>query len=478
MSSLGQIRPVDLQPSLVEQSVYESKRRRSVINAGALLGLMFILLYLIPADLVVPFISDLGRPAVLVGLVLAVGWVVSRLHPKMIIKGPQPMRWIAAIYFFAVLVGYAAGYLRGLPGLEANAADRQILAVVAFLGVLLIAADGIKDRAGLDRVVRTAIWAGAIMATIGLVQFVTGNELINYISIPGLVHHSGFIIGIDYRAGEGLGRVASTATHYIEFSAIMAMLLPFAIHVVRFGPSKRIRQIGIVAALMIAAAIPATLSRTGIVAVLVAILTMMLAWTWRFRAQMIVMMIGMLLAIMVLKPGQLGAFKSLFLGMGSDDSITTRTDDYPRIMAYFTERPWFGRGLGTFLPNSYFILDNEWLMHAVTLGVLGVLALTILFLGTLFLGIAAFRGAKLDEDRHLATCLITVPLIGIVVSGTFDSFEFSSFFMTLGPLLGLTGAMWRFARTSQEPKPEVVMERIEGSPGRSVVLVRGSTAAR
>src|SRR5204862_2145819 len=126
-----------------------------------------ILLYLIPADLVVPFISDLGRPATLVGLGLAVGWVVSRLHPKMIIKGPQPMRWIAAVYFFAVLVGYAAGYLRGLPELEANAADRQILAVTAFVRVLLIAADGIKDRAGLDRVVSRAIWSGAVMAATG-----------------------------------------------------------------------------------------------------------------------------------------------------------------------------------------------------------------------------------------------------------------------------------------------------------------------
>ena len=67
-----------------------------MLDIGVLLGLMFLCLYLIPADLVVPLISDLGLTADLVGLVLALGWVVSRLHPKMIIKGQKPMRWIAA----------------------------------------------------------------------------------------------------------------------------------------------------------------------------------------------------------------------------------------------------------------------------------------------------------------------------------------------------------------------------------------------
>jgi hypothetical protein len=106
----------------------------------------------------------------------------------------------------------------------------------------------------------------------------------------------------------------------------------------------------------------------------------------------------------------------------------------------------------------------------------GVLALAILYVGTITLGIISFRRARLPEDRHLCACLVAAQFMAVVVSGTFDSFEFSTFLMTLSLLIGLTAAMWRFTRpTGQGPSgPARTLE--QSTPGQAVVY-RSTTAS-
>ncbi|GAB7043501.1 MULTISPECIES: O-antigen ligase family protein [Catenuloplanes] len=445
--------PVDLEPSLLEDvgtvgSTYTTRGRRHLLDGAALLSLLVMLNLLLPQDLVVQQLSSLGRPALLLGMVFFFGWLVSKLHPRLALRGPQPVRWAAIFYLAAVLSAYAAGYLRGLPSLEANAADRAIIGTAAFLGVLLVCADGVSNRDRLDSLLKISVWCGMVMAAIGLLQAGLAVDVTKYIKVPGLVLHHGEELGFMSR-GDGFFRVASTAQHYIEFSTVMAILLPFAVHYAMFGIRKVVRQWAVVAGVLMGAAIPMTLSRTGIVALVVGALAMLPAWSWRVRINLAGL--GVLLggALMAVKPGLIGTIVSMFTGAPDDPSITGRTDDYAIIFQYFAERPFFGRGPGTFIPTIYFFVDNEWLQHLVTMGVLGVAGLAGLHLTALTLGVLAYRRATRPEDRHLAACLIAVQLIAVTVAATFDSLGFTTYSTMLALMTGATGAVWRLTHPAR-----------------------------
>jgi O-antigen ligase len=448
VSTVNVYHPVDLEPALVDSAIYSTRRRRSPLDASSLLSLLVMLLFIIPVDIVVPQLTALGRPALMLGMVLAVGWLVMKLHPRLTVRGPQPMRWVAVIYLVAVLLSYASGSMRGMPELEMNAADRYVIYTIMLLGIMLTAADGLADRSQLDTVIRTMVWCGGVMALIGLVEFVTAIQLAKYIVLPGLASHHDELLGFENR-GDGFFRVASTAQHYIEFSSVMAVTLPFAIHTARFARRPSSRMVATVCAFMIAAAIPVTLSRTGIVALGVAGLVMFMVWPWRVRFNVMVLGFGMTLAMMAAKPGLLGTIKSLFSDFNEDPSIQGRTDDYQVIFQYFAQRPLFGRGPGTFVPVLYFFLDNEWLMHLVTMGIIGVAALAVLHLTAMSLAVIASRRSVREEDKHLCACIVAGLLISATVAGTFDSFSFSTFCVTFFLVAGFAGAMWRLTHPDQ-----------------------------
>jgi hypothetical protein len=450
LTSLG-IHPFDLDPSHVAHRTYATRRLRRLVDVCAMVNLLIVLLFLLPSRLVAPQLSLLGRPALLVGLVLSAGWMMSRLHPQLAIGGPQPLRWAATLYLVAFLASYAAGFLRGVVQLEANGADRLLISTVAFLGIVVALADGIPNRTRLDDVIRTLVWCAAVMAVIGLIQSALDFDITQYMRFPGLVLH-GELPGFESRGGTGFFRVASTTDHYIEFSAVMAMCLPFAIHVARFARTPLTRQGAVASGLLIAAAIPLTLSRTGFLALGVGLLAMLVVWPWRVRFNVAALALGLGAVMMVIRPGLLGTLRNLFTNLGSDSSIQARTEDYAAAYQYIAQRPWLGRGQGTFVPDLYFVLDNQWLMQLITGGIVGVAALVVLHLTALSLAGLAVRRAPTAEDRHLAGCLVAAQLIAVAVSFTFDSFSFGTFFLLLALCTGLAGAMWRLTHPNRRAR--------------------------
>jgi polysaccharide biosynthesis protein PslJ len=53
----------DFEPSLVFGQTYVTRRRATFIDAAALLSMMVALIALVPVRLIVPGMTDLGRPA-------------------------------------------------------------------------------------------------------------------------------------------------------------------------------------------------------------------------------------------------------------------------------------------------------------------------------------------------------------------------------------------------------------------------------
>lgn len=450
MSSDTVSHPVDLEPSQLDRHIYSSRRYRAPLDVVTVLTITVVLLYVLPGTLIVPNLTYAGRPALLLALLMFAWWCLARLSPRLLMVGPQPIRWFLGCYLVANLLSYIAGLLRGLPTQEANAQNFAMLQLFEFLGAALIVADGVQNWERLNRLLRIMVYCGGFMAVVGIAQATLKLDVSQYLVIPGLEVKGG-LAGFGLRGDEGQFRVAGTTTHYIEFSAVVAMMVPFAIHVARFAKTKTQRVLAAMCAFLLAIANPMSISRTGIVALALALLIMVPIWSWRLRYTFMYLGVSAVVAIMMIKPGVLGTIKAMFLNVGVDPSIEGRTNDYALVEHFFNQRPWLGRGPRTLLadPVRDTILDNQWLYTLVTGGLIGVFALLLLHVAAITLASIALRRSRREEDRHLCVALISAQVVAVVVGGTFDSLYYTTFAITLALLVGMCGTVWRFTHPAR-----------------------------
>ncbi|GIG02705.1 O-antigen ligase family protein [Catellatospora citrea] len=430
----------DFEPAQLAGKTYVTRLRAGRIDAATMLTVVVALICLVPVGQVLPGMTGVGRPGLVVGLVLCGWWVLVRFAPHLVVTGPQPMRWALLAFVSAALLSYAAGSVRGLTTLEINGANRALLFYGTLAGVILVAADGLTNWQRLQVVLQSAVVCAAIMAVLGIIQYVTRVDIVAYINIPGL-ELKGESLGFEER-GAGV-RVASTATHYIELAAVLALCLPFAIHLAHYAQKPVQRRVALVCALLIGPGIGATISRTGIVAVALTALVLVPVWTWRTRYNIGVTAMGVVAALSVVNPGLARTLFSLFDNPTDNSSIMARSNRYPMVFEYFSQRPILGRGTGTFLTPQYPILDNQWLGTLISDGVIGVLTLAGLHLTALVLAVIAFRRSTTQATRHLCACLIATQIIAVAVGGTFDSMSFTTYATMIALMLGLCGAVWR-----------------------------------
>jgi polysaccharide biosynthesis protein PslJ len=449
------IHPSDLEPLLLNGNghTYLTRRRVLKLDAATLLGVMLVLLTAIPARLIVPGTTDVGRPAVVVCLVLFSWWVLVRFNPHLVLTGPQPIRWALLIYWLSILASYGTGFLRGLTAIEANSSDRWLISTAALSGVILAAADGITNWERFRSVLRVFVWTCAFLAAVGLLEAALARDITQFLVIPGLAE-KGAAPELQARGG-GL-RVASNTSHYIELSAVLATALPFAIHLARFSGTKKQRRRVAFAAVIIGAGILATISRTGIIAVVIMALVLMPLWTWRLRYNGLMVCVSMLGVLAAAKPSFAATLLDMFTNFNNDPSITSRTERYALVGYYFAQTPWLGRGTGTWVPPQYQYLDNQWLATALCNGVVGVVALALLYLTALALALLALRRATTPEDKHVCAALISTQLIAIFVSATFDSLWFDTYATTVALTIGLCGAVWRFTHPTRQIRTSTV----------------------
>ncbi|MEV6847345.1 O-antigen ligase family protein [Actinoplanes sp. NPDC051411] len=444
-SVIGLADPADLEPSLLYERTYTSRRRPTYIDAAVLLSLMFILIAIIPARLVLPGATDLGRPSLIVGFLLFFWWICTRFSPRLVMTGPQPIRWAFIGYFGVLLIGYAVGYLRGLTSMEANAADRAMLYLCVFGGAVLTAADGLPNWIRLRTLLKVLVASATFVAAFGVVEYLVGRDLSGYLLVPGL-QEKGWIPVLEDR-GAGV-RVASTTSHYIEMAAYLALILPFAFHFAIFSRSKQ-RWMAVVATVVIAAGIASTISRTGILAEGVMFLVLMPLWTWRMRYNIGACVAAVVAAAMAAKPGLVRTLYQLFDNPTDNSSITARYERYPLAFRYISERPWLGRGTGTWVSPQYQIMDNQWLDNLLANGIVGTVAYAALHLTAIALAWMAMRRAPNREVKHLCAALISTQVMGLVVAATFDSLSFLTFATTLALTIGMCGTVWRLTHPAR-----------------------------
>ncbi len=394
----------------------------------------------IPSRLLLEPLGALGYPATIVAAGAPVLYVFARLIPSQLADGFNPVRTLLLAFGLVALIGYAVGLTKVLSVVEATASIRALINYAGFAGLGLLVVDGIRDRRHLDRLLELIVLGASLLAIYGIVQFATGLSPDSYIRIPGLVLQE-----VDITLARSMfTRVQGTSLHPIEFGVILALVLPIALHYAMHGttvrPPSRWRWIPV---LLILIASPMSVSRSSVLGIIVGVGLLAMTWTWRTRLKALGFAIVLALAMRAAIPGLLGTLLGMFTWFEDDPSVEGRTQDYPKVLEFFHQDPWLGRGIGTFVPAEHFFLDNEYLGTLITTGLLGLVVLIALFLVVISVGRAVRRYSTDPATRSLGQALAAAALVSMVTWVTYDGLGFRVNAGHAFVLFGAAGALWR-----------------------------------
>ena len=416
------------------------------IDAVTLLSCYAFLLMAIPSSLVVGSFGAAGAPAALLAVALLCWYLAARQHPGLgLDRGRQPVRVAATIFAGAVVAASISASRHAVPAAQQSGADRGLIVLAGWVGVLALAADGIDQADRLRTLLRRIVMLATAMAALGVIEFCTGVDLTKYIVIPGLSVHQQVT---DLMSRHGLVRVTATTGQPLEFDAVLAMSLPIALHQARFAPAAlRVRRWLQVA--LITAVVPMTGSRSAFFGL--AVICIVLFPTWHRRERLWACLAGLAAPALawLVKPSLVSSFTALFGQLGTDQSSLSRVNAYSESVPYIAAHPWLGQGFQTFFPQAHFFVDNQYLTSLLETGVLGLLALVACFATGWFTARSLRATAADARTRDLGQCLAASIAVGAVCFASFDALSFSIAAGLFFLLLGCVGAAWRLGRAQQ-----------------------------
>lgn len=409
-------------------------------DGTTVLSIVVGLTFLIPNQLTIASLGGLGRPELLLSIALMGWWGVTKLVPSLTVRGNQPIRWLLAVYFCSFGVSYVAGHARGLTPAEASSADRFFIFLIGATAIALVVADGIPTRARLDTFLSRLTYFGAYLGITGSLQFLFNFDITDKLNIPFLSLNNE-LYGVQQRST--LNRVSGTSTHPIEYGAVLAMCLMVAIHFVVTTDDPKQKQKRMMVAGLIALPGAFSVSRTNALSVVIGLSILAIVWSARYRFYAFLAGCAGVVALQVLAPGLLATIRALFLYAGQDPSISGRRKDYDDAFTFIGERPILGRGSGTFIPEEYFILDNQWLGELITKGYVGLFILGLMFAVPAMMTRIMRTSVRSYGALHLTQTVLAVMAIAAFASATFDSFYYVQFRMVWFVMIGVAGTMWR-----------------------------------
>ncbi|MEM7142384.1 MAG: O-antigen ligase family protein [Actinomycetota bacterium] len=423
---------------------------RAPLGPLNLLTVWLGLVLLIPSVLVVPGLGAIGTPANLFALGLFGVWVIARATGKT--NDDLGFQWAyvaLGVYFLGLCMAYLAGHVRGAHPDEAVAMDRYMLTTLGYIGVALVAADGLRDRRDIAALLRRATYFTAFVAVLGAIQFFSDFDPIRYMTLPGLQLHDGAILSIVVE--ENFDRVSATAGHPIEFGVVMAAMLPIALHFMLHAPTPQLLRRSRITVALIGLGVPISIGRSSTIALGIAMIVLATIWNRRQLVNAAFVGVIALLALRSAVPSLLGTILTLFTGLDEDSSITARTSDYDEAFDFISEDPWFGRGPGTFDPFEYLLLDNQLLKSTIETGYFGIVTLGVMVFIGLNLGRAVLSRAFDDDCRHLGQALCaSLWALGITLAFA-DMLFYAQYSGLLFLLIGTAAAL---NRTKDQHAPD------------------------
>ncbi len=402
-----------------------------------LLGFFCFLVPALPTISVLPGpLKSNGSPARLVailffGLVVLGFLVVRRIDGR---RGVNPGALLIVLYCLVEFLIYGVGILHFDGTFVEAGKARAAISTIANAGVALYILSRIKTVRQRSILLGFLVSGLAFACLVGVLQGSTGTDLRFAFQPPGFVLNRE-AAGLAERGGSL--RVVGTSHHAIEFSVLAATAVPLSLHLARFSANLRLRRLATVACVLALVAVPAAVSRSGLVSLIACLLVYMFAFNLRQIGKGIAISVMVFLAYVIALPGAANALWVTIVNSQTDDSVLTRVGDYAVVSQTFHESPWFGLGLGASDPTVYRFLDNEWLQAIVQGGVVGLGAMILLTAGGMAGMVAGLREARTGRDRDQVYAM-GAALIGITASSfTFDLFAYQQVTFTYFILFGL-----------------------------------------
>jgi hypothetical protein len=378
---------------------------RSLLRWHALVACVIGVIFFIPIKRYslgasLPF--NLEPYRILIGVV-AVAWFTSLLiDPRVHIRGSGLEKPIV-LYIFAALASVALNDSQ----IHANGVTTVVVKTLTFFAsffiLFYIIVSVVRTRERLDFLIRVLVGSGAIVAFSALVESRTNFNVFNHLSrvLPMLhFYDPKLTAGLDasYLGRGSRLRAYASAAHPIELSATLAMLIPLAIYLLKTTKKKR----WLLALALLSLGVFATLSRTGIIMMLV--IALVFLWLRPVHTRRLwPLLLPALVVIHFALPQTLGSFYAAFFPKGglvaqqdthaANANQTNANGRLARIgpgVAEWSHKPVFGEGFGSrltsrngiALPGAKLsqILDDQWLGSLLETGAVGVGALLWLFI--------------------------------------------------------------------------------------------------
>jgi O-antigen ligase len=280
------------------------------------------------------------------------------------------------------------------------------------------------------------VLAGGLMACLGIAQFMTGHTLVDSITLPG------FTISQDVGSVQARGdftRAAGTATHPLEYGALLCMVLPLAIAMAITDRKYPVWRRSWPAVAIIFAVI-LSVSRSALIGVFVGLLLFAPSMPPKIRRFSIPAGVVALTAMTFVVPGLIGTIRGLFISISSDSSTLSRTNSIGDALQIAFRNPIFGQGFGTFLPSEL-ILDNQFLLILIEGGLTGIIALLAVGLTSIVSAWRASRMTKRPEAKMFYTAAAAGTAAGLVLLAFFDGLSFPITAGALFVMVSICGIM-------------------------------------
>jgi O-Antigen ligase len=412
--------------------------------AVPLLQVFAVTVMVFPSNAVIKAIGADGYVAALVAYCIFLTYITATLfgfHNPL--DHRSPVRISVCTLWIVSLTSYVLMNRAMLNPTELASADRWLMQLAGISGVILVAAECLRSVEDIHRVLRALTWGGAFCGVVAALQFKLHLDITPYLrQLPGFSLNQTEASNVVIGSRGGLNRVPGTAIDPIELGVAAGMLLPLAVYMGIYDVERTKAQRWI-PVICIAAAIPASVSRSAFLAAGIGLGVLVISLP---AAERLAGLVGILLgvaAIFLTAHGLIGTLKAFFLAGTSDPSVAHRVNNYPFVEQLVRHAPWFGQGGGTYIaPDTVHILDDQYLTTAIELGLLGVAALIFFSLWPALAALTARRKTADPGLRALCAALAGAQLVAIACSATFDSLSFPMFVNVQAMSIGLIGAVW------------------------------------